>query len=128
MVKIFDNLHCRELRGAKCLSCRGLAKEVGVSVSYYSEIENGKRQPSPKLVGAMADFFGVEEESLYTGCDRDPIRKRAIEILNELPEAYRAAALAVLATLLEEHRAGRLPRWISSLKPSSGKRPQAGRR
>lgn len=60
----------RELRAARGLSLRGLAKEIGASPSLLSQIENGKVTPSVdtlyELAGALgtpvAAFFGDQPD------------------------------------------------------------------
>lgn len=43
-----------------------LADEVGISISYMSQIINGKRTPSAMLVTKISKEFGVSVEELFT--------------------------------------------------------------
>ncbi len=48
------------------VSQRNLAKMSGVSDSYLSQIERGNYRPSPQVVKALAEAFGLEPRQLYT--------------------------------------------------------------
>ena len=41
-----------------------LAKRLGISKSYLSEIESGKKQPSIELVKRYSDEFGIPSSSI----------------------------------------------------------------
>lgn len=47
------------------LSGRAAAHKLGVSATHLNLIERGERQPSPKLLKAMADLYGVPITDLY---------------------------------------------------------------
>jgi DNA-binding XRE family transcriptional regulator len=51
----------RELRNKKNLSQATLAKEIGISQNYYSDIENGHKQTDMNLsiAAKIADFFNI---------------------------------------------------------------------
>jgi transcriptional regulator with XRE-family HTH domain len=48
------------------VSQRHLAKLSGVSDSYLSQLERGNYRPSPQVVKALAQAFGLEPKQLYT--------------------------------------------------------------
>src|SRR5512139_3380513 len=48
------------------VSQRNLARMSGVSNSYLSQIERGNYRPSPQVVKALAQAFGLEPKQLYT--------------------------------------------------------------
>ena len=48
------------------VSQRNLARMSGVSDSYLSQIERGNYRPSPQVVKALAQAFGLEPKQLYT--------------------------------------------------------------
>ena len=62
MDRIGEKLHT--LRTRRSLSIRQLAPELGVSDSYITQIELGKKTPSAKLVLRMALFFDVSTDQL----------------------------------------------------------------
>jgi transcriptional regulator with XRE-family HTH domain len=47
------------------VSQRSLARMSGVSDSYLSQIERGNYRPSPQVVKALAQAFGLEPKQLY---------------------------------------------------------------
>jgi transcriptional regulator with XRE-family HTH domain len=48
------------------VSQRNLARMSGVSDSYLSQIERGNYRPSPQVVKALAQAFGLKPKQLYT--------------------------------------------------------------
>jgi transcriptional regulator with XRE-family HTH domain len=48
------------------VSQRHLARMSGVSDSYLSQLERGHYRPSPQVVKALAQAFGLEPKQLYT--------------------------------------------------------------
>jgi transcriptional regulator with XRE-family HTH domain len=48
------------------VSQRNLARMSGVSDSYLSQLERGNYRPSPQVVKALAQAFGLKAEQLYT--------------------------------------------------------------
>jgi transcriptional regulator with XRE-family HTH domain len=47
------------------VSQRNLARMAGVSDSYLSQLERGNYRPSPQVVKALAQAFGLKTEQLY---------------------------------------------------------------
>ncbi|MCC9117361.1 helix-turn-helix transcriptional regulator [Staphylococcus capitis] len=43
-----------------------LADEVGISISYMSQIMNGKRKPSAMLAGKISKVFNVSVQEIFT--------------------------------------------------------------
>jgi transcriptional regulator with XRE-family HTH domain len=56
----------RELRQARGLSVRGLAKEAEVSTETVYSVEHGKRQPSVRTLSKIARALGVEARDLFS--------------------------------------------------------------
>ena len=56
--------------------CLQLDREAGPSVSYLSMIENGKRAPSPRLLGIIADIFQKDLNWFYD----ETLEEDAIEL------------------------------------------------
>ena len=48
------------------VSQRHLARVSGLSDSYLSQLERGNYRPSPEVVKALAQAFGLEPKQLYT--------------------------------------------------------------
>jgi transcriptional regulator with XRE-family HTH domain len=62
MDRIGEKLHT--LRTRRGLSIRQLAPELGISDSYITQIELGKKTPSARLVLKIALFFNVSTDQL----------------------------------------------------------------
>ena len=54
----------RELRDEKDLSTRELARKAQISIAFMSDIELGRRQPSEKVLAAIAKPLGTTLEDL----------------------------------------------------------------
>ncbi len=61
-----DPKKLREMRLARGLSVRGLAKEAGVSTETVYSVEHGKRQPNLTTLGKLARALGVNPGDLLT--------------------------------------------------------------
>lgn len=55
----------RQARLRRGTSLRALAREIGVSASLVSQIENGKSQPSVSTLYAITTALGISVESLF---------------------------------------------------------------
>ena len=49
-----------ELREEKGISQNKIAKELGVSRTYYNELENGKRGFTKQYLQKLAEYYGVD--------------------------------------------------------------------
>ncbi|MBO1756606.1 helix-turn-helix domain-containing protein [Allobranchiibius sp. CTAmp26] len=58
----------RSHRTAKGLSLRELARRLGVSASFISQLENGKSQPSVATLVAICNALGVTFDELFAAC------------------------------------------------------------
>jgi transcriptional regulator with XRE-family HTH domain len=55
----------RELRLALRLSQEGLAERAGIHVTYLSSLENGKRNPTLKVLAALAEGLQIPLFDLF---------------------------------------------------------------
>ena len=55
----------KELRVNNNLFQRDIANLLGISTSYYSSIERGKRNPTLNLAKRTADLFGESIENIF---------------------------------------------------------------
>ncbi|NUP21801.1 MAG: helix-turn-helix transcriptional regulator, partial [Streptomyces sp.] len=55
----------RQARLRRGTSLRALAREIGVSASLISQVENGKSQPSVSTLYAITTALGISIESLF---------------------------------------------------------------
>lgn len=54
----------RQQREARGLSLRAFAALLGISAAHQSDIEHGRRRPSPELMGRMAEALEVDIQEL----------------------------------------------------------------
>jgi len=54
-----------QLRKERGLSQHQLASQIGISRSYYSEIEVGVKTPGGRTAKKIADFFGFDMSIFY---------------------------------------------------------------
>ncbi|MDC0767183.1 helix-turn-helix domain-containing protein [Streptomyces sp. HD] len=59
----------RQARLRRGTSLRALAREIGVSASLISQVENGKSQPSVSTLYAITTALGISVESLFDSGD-----------------------------------------------------------
>ncbi len=92
------------------VSQRNLARMSGVSDSYLSQIERGNYRPSPQVVKALAQAFGLEPKQLYTMLgfgDEDespatPSVEQAIQLDPKLDAAQKEALLRIYKSFVAE--------------------------
>jgi transcriptional regulator with XRE-family HTH domain len=86
------------------VSQRNLARMSGVSDSYLSQLERGNYRPSPQVVKALAQAFGLQPKQLYTMLgfmddqeteDRAPGVEEAIQLDTRLEPSQKDALLRV---------------------------------
>jgi transcriptional regulator with XRE-family HTH domain len=68
----------KKLREAKNLTQEQLSEISGVARPVISEFENGKRRPSPRTIGKLAEALGCDYIKLLTGKDEIEAQKRPI--------------------------------------------------
>lgn len=64
----------RELREHKDISLRELAKAVGTSAAFLSDVELGRRHPSPPVLKDLAKQLGTTEKELGQFDRRPPLK------------------------------------------------------
>jgi transcriptional regulator with XRE-family HTH domain len=81
----------RELRDEKDFSTRELAKKAEISIAFLSDIELGRRQPSEKVLAAIAKPLGTTLQELQEYDTRPTVEefKRRIELDPKLGFAFR---------------------------------------
>lgn len=66
MSVVIKSRYLKELMFLKGYNLSTLAAEVDISVSYMSQIINGKRSPSAKLATKISNVFNVSVQDLFT--------------------------------------------------------------
>lgn len=98
----FMRTRVRELRNERGMTGETLAAKAGCSKSYLSEIENGKKYPSGRLLRALAKALGV---SIYELIDSDDLADDIvahIAVMKDLGDDDRRAVFRHAAGLLEQ--------------------------
>lgn len=54
-----------ELRIRRGLSQRSLARRLGISSGYMSQLETGQRNPSPRMAKNICELLNVEFDELF---------------------------------------------------------------
>jgi transcriptional regulator with XRE-family HTH domain len=93
MIEISLGQRLHELRDKADLSLRELAKKVGISGPFLSDIELGRRFPSEEILAKLAATLNVSLEDLKQYDNREPIAdlKRLMESNPKLGFAFRTA-------------------------------------
>ena len=108
----------REQRELAALPMRQLAKSVGISNPYLSQIERGLRAPSEAVVEALAASLDLSVDELYrragyvepeTSPDEPPQSDlaQAIEAAPELTAAQRRAMAEIHRSFIDANRVRR---------------------
>ncbi|PTE33830.1 transcriptional regulator [Mammaliicoccus fleurettii] len=71
MTVVIKSRYLKELMFIKGYNLSTLADEVGISISYMSQIINGKRTPSAMLATKISKVFDVSVEKLFTFKDKE---------------------------------------------------------
>ena|SRR6516162_518291 len=93
MIDISLGQRLHQLRDSADLSLRELAKRIGVSAPFLSDIELGRRFPSEEILGKLASALNVSPEDLKKYDNREPIAdlKRLMDSDPKLGFAFRTA-------------------------------------
>jgi len=59
-----------DLRLKKGLTGLAVAEKVGVNESHMNEIENGKQNPTYKILQAIADLHGIKLSKLFAMAEK----------------------------------------------------------
>jgi len=66
LIKTIGN-ELRGMRQLKKLQVKDVAKDIGVSSTYISEIERNNKVPSNDLIEKMATIYNINERRLFKG-------------------------------------------------------------
>src|SRR5260370_34949476 len=93
MIEISLGQRLRELRDKADLSLRELAKRIGISSPFLSDIELGRRFPSEEILEKLARALNVSLEDLKQYDNREPIvdLKRLMDSDPNMGFAFRTA-------------------------------------
>lgn len=93
----------------KQITKQALAKKAGMSISFLSDLTNGKANPSLKIMASIADALDVALPSLLVATD-------AVPVVHEEAGAYRVkrrlpAGFALVSAVLTDYQAFSVRQW-----------------
>jgi|SRR5579859_3992939 len=90
----------RKLREKQEMTQQSLAERAGISVSFLSEIENDKRNPSGRVLLQLATALGTTMDFLQRGIEPTQVAAREpVAVPRALAEAAERAGLTYRATV-----------------------------
>lgn len=75
----------KDLREARGLSRRDLARALGVDLSSVRNWEAGENKPRIETRAKLARFFGCDLDAPYAAADGGPVSAHLVDTLDELP-------------------------------------------
>jgi transcriptional regulator with XRE-family HTH domain len=88
------DLRLREIREAKGLTVEQLADAVGMSKSYLSEIETGKKTVNARRIEAFAKVLGCRPSDLLADRDLSAEIQAHVDLLSRMSDGDRRDVLA----------------------------------
>lgn len=95
-------LRIKEIRKARGLTTQQLADLAGMSQSYVSDLENGKKQLNARRMEAIAKALEVTPADLIGSGEEDPELMRHLDVLRQLPHEDREAVIRHARGLLRD--------------------------
>ena len=82
------NTYLKLLRKSHCLTQDELAKKLGISQTYYSQVENGQRRPSISLWKKIHKLFNVSDYIMWQliGSNYVQLDESEKEILDQIKD------------------------------------------
>lgn len=99
-------LRVKELRTARGLTVDQLANLAGLSKSYLSEIENGKKQINARRLEALASALQVQPTDLISDPEVSSDLAAHLDVVRKLPPEDQAAVLRHALGLLRAREPG----------------------
>lgn len=107
----------RRVRDEQDISLREVARQIGCTPPFLSDIELGRRNPSDKVLVLIAKALGVEEDELRSRDVRAPI-----EDIKRLTQADPRFAMAFRTVIDKNITAEQLQDWANKQGKSPNKR------
>ncbi len=108
--------YIRRVRDARDISLREIARQIGCTPPFLSDIELGRRHPSEKVLVQIAKVLGVKEEELRSRDVRAPI-----EDIKRVTQSDPKFAMAFRTVIERNISADQLQEWASNQGKSSSK-------
>ena len=90
----------KEIRESRLITQQELAVELGITVNFLSQVENGRRGVSPRNMEKIAEALEVPQSFLFVLADDG--RKKAVGLLQNL--VYKS--LAAQSKEMAKHKRG----------------------
>lgn len=68
-VRLMKQVKLIKLREKKRLTHQEVAESIGISRSFYTQIELGTRNPSINVLGKLSKFFNVKIDKIFLFAD-----------------------------------------------------------
>lgn len=87
-VELNANVYLKLLRKSRYLTQEELAKKLGISQTYYSQVENGQRRPSILLWHKIHDLFHISDYIMWQliGSNSVQLNESEKEILDQIKD------------------------------------------
>ena len=87
----------RRIRKERCKTQKQMAEAIGISTSYYANIETGRKMPSSYILFQIADCLNVTAQSLLTESTPDvlvsgieaSLRNQPLSVLSKIEKILR---------------------------------------
>ena len=89
--RVFSGFKIKGLRLKNHKNLQEVAKALDITTSYLSSIENGKKEPSSKVISKAAVYFDIPEASFH----------ESSEYLNDIQEIVKDMDLAEIIQTFE---------------------------
>lgn len=96
-------LRMKELRLKRHMTQRQVAEIAGMSVSYYTELEGGKKTINANRMVSIAKALGVQPQDLIVG-GSDAEKDELLGMLKTLPEDKQRLVYEMVVSLAEARR------------------------
>lgn len=101
--------YIRRVRDERDISLREIARQIGCTPPFLSDIELGRRHPSDKVLVQIAKALGVKEEELRSRDVRPPI-----EEIKRVTQSDPKFAMAFRTVIEKKITAEQLQEWASN--------------
>jgi transcriptional regulator with XRE-family HTH domain len=92
----------RKIRTGQCLTQKQLAEAIGISTSYYTNIENGRQRPSVYTLYRISRYLQVSMDSLLNDGPDDTSISDIEAFLRNQPTSLISKCERILRVILED--------------------------
>ena len=92
----------KRIRKGQCLTQKQLAEAIGISTSYYANIENGRKKPSVYTLYRIARYLQVSMDSLFNDGTEHTAISDIEAFLRNQPASLISICERILRVILED--------------------------